>query len=98
MARDMAQRPAGKSKRRVAGSDARVARKPGTPGGRDGGGGAASDAGLRERIRALEAQLSKAEGELAAALARTKVLEDNHDQVRNRIDWVINSLHNLMEK
>jgi len=94
----MAQRPAGKTKRRVAGGDARTARKPGTAGGREGGGGAASATALRERIRSLEAQLSKAESELAAALARTKVLEDNHDQVRNRIDWVIDSLHNLMEK
>ena len=92
----MAQRPAGKTKRRVAGGDARTARKPGTAGGREGG--AASATALRERIRSLEAQLSKAESELAAALARTKVLEDNHDQVRNRIDWVIDSLHNLMEK
>ena len=36
--------------------------------------------------------------ELAAALARNKVLEDNQEQVRNRIDWVIDSLHNLMDE
>jgi hypothetical protein len=94
----MAQRPAGKTKRRAAGGDARTVRKPGAAAGRDGGGGTAPDTALRERIRLLEAQLSKAESELAAALARNKVLEDNHDQVRNRIDWVIDSLHNLMEK
>ena len=84
----MAQRAAGKAKGRTARADARVVRTP----------PAARQSDPRERIRLLEAELAKVKGELAAALARNKVLEDNHEQVRNRIDWVIDSLHNLMEE
>jgi hypothetical protein len=58
----------------------------------------APNSDVRERIRLLEAELAKAKSELAAALARNKVLEDNQEQVRNRIDWVIDSLHNLMDE
>jgi len=92
----MAQRAAGKTKGRTVRADARVARKPAAAGGRDAG--AAADSDPRERIRLLEAELVKVRVELAAALARNKVLQDNHNQVRNRIDWVIDSLHNLMEE
>lgn len=84
----MVQRGAGKAKRRVPRAD--------TPAGRDGSTVPASD--LHERIRSLEAELAKVRGELGAALARNKALEDNQEQVRNRIDWVIDSLHNLMDE
>lgn len=92
----MAQRAASKGKGRAAQGEARNGRKTASAVTREGAGG--SEAALRERIRALEARLAKVEGELATALARNKVLEENHEQVRNRIDWVIDSLHNLMEK
>lgn len=92
----MAQRAAGKAKGRAAKTDPRGARKSTTPGARDSA--AASDIDPMERIRQLEAELAKVRAELAAAQGRNKVLQDNHDQVRNRIDWVIDSLHNLMEE
>lgn len=83
----MAQRAAGKAKGRTAKAEARATRAP-----------ARREADPSDRIRVLETQLAKVKDDLAAALARNKTLEENHEQVRNRIDWVIDSLHNLMEK
>ena len=93
----MAQRGVGKAKRRVPRADAPVGRPP-APATSERGAATAADSDVRERIRLLEAELAKAKSELAAALARNKVLEDNQEQVRNRIDWVIDSLHNLMDE
>jgi hypothetical protein len=93
----MAQRGAGKAKRRVPRADAPVGRAPAAATS-ERGGATAPDTDLRERIRLLEAELAKVKSELAAALARSKILEGNQEQVRNRIDWVIDSLHNLMDE
>jgi hypothetical protein len=92
----MAQRGVGKTKRRVPRTGAPVGRPPAPASESDAATAPNSD--VRERIRLLEAELAKAKSELAAALARNKVLEDNQEQVRNRIDWVIDSLHNLMDE
>jgi hypothetical protein len=45
--------------------------------------------GLEVRVRELEAELEEAR-------ARIRRLEKERDQVRNRIDWVIDSLHNVI--
>lgn len=47
------------------------------------------------RIRALEAERDKLAAELGAAQERIAVLEQAREQVLNRIDWVIDSLHSL---
>lgn len=44
---------------------------------------------LASRVRLLEAELEEAR----AVIRR---LEAERDQVRNRIDWVIDSLHNVI--
>ena len=51
---------------------------------------AAAEAGASGQVAGLEA-------ELAAALARIAELEQKHADIINRIDWVIDSLHNLTE-
>lgn len=47
------------------------------------------------RIRALESERDKFAAELAVAKARIEALEQAREQVLNRIDWVIDSLHSL---
>ena len=43
----------------------------------------------------LAAENARLEAELAAARARIAALEQKHEEVVNRIAWVIDSLHNL---
>ncbi len=38
---------------------------------------------------------ARLEAELAAARAKIAELEQKHEEIVNRIDWVIDSLHNL---
>lgn len=45
--------------------------------------------GLEARVRELEAELEEAR-------ARIRRLQDERDQIRNRIDWAIDSLHNVI--
>ena len=47
------------------------------------------------RIRALEAERDRLAAELKAARERIAALEAAREQVLNRIDWVIDSLHSL---
>lgn len=47
------------------------------------------------RIRILEAERDRLAAELEAAKARITALEEAREQVLNRIDWVIDSLHSL---
>lgn len=47
------------------------------------------------RISRLEAERDRLAAELAAAKAQIATLETARDQVLNRIDWVIDSLHSL---
>lgn len=44
---------------------------------------------------ASAAEIARLEAELAAALRRIEELEKCHQDVVNRIEWVIDSLHNL---
>ena len=49
------------------------------------------------RLKTLEHERNDARQKLAAAELRIKELEATQDQVVNRIDWVIDSLHNLKQ-
>ena len=49
------------------------------------------------RISLLEAERDRLAAELAAAKAQIATLEAARDQVLNRIDWVIDSLHTLSQ-
>lgn len=49
-------------------------------------------------LRAVEAERDALKRELEAARARIAELERAREQVLNRIDWVIDSLHNLIEE
>ncbi len=51
-----------------------------------------------QRIADLEAQCAHLQAELAAACARIAELETARDQVLDRIAWVVDSLHNGIEK
>ena len=50
------------------------------------------------RIEPLEAERDRLKAELLAAQARIKALEQAREQALNRIDWVIDSLHNLIDE
>ncbi len=50
-----------------------------------------------DRIAELEAERDRLKAELAAAKERIARLEESRAQVVNRIDWVIDSLHTLIE-
>lgn len=49
-------------------------------------------------LRAVEAERDALRAELEVARARIAELERAREQVLNRIDWVIDSLHNLIEE
>lgn len=50
-----------------------------------------------QRLAALERECERLEVELAEAKARIAALEEQRKAVVNRIDWMIDSLHNLIE-
>ena len=50
------------------------------------------------RIRMLETERDRLTAELEAAHARIAALEQAREQVLNRIDWVIDSLHSLQSE
>jgi predicted RNase H-like nuclease (RuvC/YqgF family) len=53
---------------------------------------------LEARAKVLELERDGLKSELEAARARIAMLEESRKKVANRIDWVIDSLHNLAEK
>jgi chromosome segregation ATPase len=53
---------------------------------------------LEARAKALELERDGLKSELEAARRRIAVLEQTRNQVANRIDWVIDSLNNLIGK
>lgn len=53
---------------------------------------------LEARTKALERERDALKAELELARARVAVLEESRSQAVNRIDWVIDSLHNLSER
>ncbi len=84
----MAERPDGKARKRAAApADKAAARAQ-----------PRKDANLGARISALEAERDRLLAELKAAQTRIADLERTREQVVNRIDWVIDSLHSLIEE
>jgi len=52
---------------------------------------------LETKMRALKRERDSLRKELGLAKTRIKELEQANTQAVNRIDWVIDSLHNLLE-
>ena len=52
---------------------------------------------LLARVIRLESERDRLQAELATATARIQALEESREQVVNRIDWVIDSLRNLVD-
>ena len=52
---------------------------------------------LEARIKSLEKERDRLKAQLDVAGARIASLERGRDEVVNRIDWVIDSLHNAIE-
>jgi uncharacterized coiled-coil DUF342 family protein len=86
----MAEREAGKARKRAVKTRVSVRPAPmATPVGPRPSRGKSTD------VRALEAERDQLRAELEAARARIAELERVREQVLNRIDWVIDSLHSL---
>lgn len=78
----------------------REANKPRRTPGRAAAGNNHSETGvavLEERATALERERDQLKAELAAARAEIARLEGQRKDVANRIDWLIDSLHNIVE-
>ncbi|MEO8651538.1 MAG: hypothetical protein ABI391_04485 [Hyphomicrobiaceae bacterium] len=52
---------------------------------------------LLARVIKLESERDRLQAELATATGRIQALEESREQVVNRIDWVIDSLRNLVD-
>lgn len=81
----MAQRKAKKAKR-PAKRPSRTAKTPSEP-----------KLKLAARITSLEKERDRLKAQLDVAGARIASLEQGRDEAVNRIDWVIDSLHNAIE-
>ena len=53
---------------------------------------------IEEDIQALRAERNDLRAELAAAKQRISQLEAINEEAVNRIDWVLDSLHSLLEQ
>jgi uncharacterized coiled-coil DUF342 family protein len=51
-----------------------------------------------QRIKALEAERDRLKSQLSEAEERIGRLEESRSETVNRIDWVIDSLHNVLEQ
>jgi len=51
-----------------------------------------------DAISQLERERNELRAQLAAAVARIQQLESQRVEVLNRIDWVIDSIHNILER
>ncbi len=51
-----------------------------------------------QRIKALEAERDRLKNQLTEAEERIGRLEESRNETVNRIDWVIDSLHNVLEQ
>lgn len=49
-------------------------------------------------VEQLERERNELQSRLAAAETRIKLLESQRVEVLNRIDWVIDSIHNVLER
>jgi hypothetical protein len=56
-----------------------------------------ADCGLRKRLAAAERERDQLKAELERAHARLAQLQDAHAQVRDRIAWALDTLHNILQ-
>ena len=93
------QRMPGHDARKTVKKPLRANQKPALRGDAAGIGAAAGpERGAREdRVAELEAECRRLRAELATAQARIDELESTRDEVLDRIAWVIDSLHSLVE-
>jgi len=89
----MAPRRAAKARSKSAPATARPARLK-APSGKDGNGPAHR---LRERLEAVECERDQLKEELERFKARHRRLEEAQAQVRDRIAWALDSLHNILD-
>ena len=89
----MAPRRAAKARSKSAPAAARPARAK-APSTKDAGGPAH---GLRERLAAVECERDQLKEELERFKMRQRRLEETQAQVRDRIAWALDSLHNILE-
>jgi hypothetical protein len=90
----MAPRRAAKARSKSAPVVARPARGK-APSGKQAG--AAANGSLRERLAAVECERDALKEELERFKARQRRLEETHSQVRDRIAWALDSLHNILD-
>jgi uncharacterized coiled-coil DUF342 family protein len=50
-----------------------------------------------QRTKALEAERDRLKADLVEAVERIGRLEESRTEAVNRIDWVLDSLHNVLE-
>jgi phage shock protein A len=90
----MAERATRKNKRPVP--------RHGSTGGNTGGNAGAPVTDLAQsaasRIKTLERENTRLQQQLEEANERIARLEESRSEAVNRIDWVIDSLHNILEK
>ena len=90
----MAPRRAAKARSKSAPAAARPVRSK-TPSNKPTGG--ASNGSLRERLAAVECERDRLKEELESFKARQRRLEETQAQVRDRISWALDLLHNILE-
>jgi len=52
---------------------------------------------LADRLAAVERERDSLKDELERSKSRLRLLEDTQSQVRDRIAWALDSLHNILE-
>jgi uncharacterized coiled-coil DUF342 family protein len=74
-------------------------KRPTAPRRRSGAIGATSQSSewYAQRVKALEQERDRLKAQLAEAEERIGRLEESRTETVNRIDWVIDSLHNVLE-
>ena len=56
-----------------------------------------ADRNLDQRLKSIEAECLRLKTDVETAKARVAELEAQRKEVANRVDWVIESLHNILE-
>ena len=90
----MAPRRAAKARSKSAPAAARPARGK-APSGKQAA--AAANGSLRDRLAAVEGERDALKEELERFKARQRRLEETQAQVRDRISWALDSLHNILD-
>jgi chromosome segregation ATPase len=90
----MARRRATKARSKSASADKR---RIGAKGARPPTVGSTANGGMQARLAALERERDELKAELERFKARQQRLEETQAQVRDRLAWALDSLHNILE-